>query len=93
MLVIQAILALRRLPPLMVVGLLVMAIGGVLDLVVHVQPAGHGHHAGFGSEHVAHIVGIAGMFIVLAGVVLHGARRHRRPRADRHGGLDPNAHR
>lgn len=77
----------------MVIGLVVMVIGGVLDVVVHLQPAGHGPHAGFGTEHLAHVVGIAGMSLVLAGVVLHGARRHRRPRAVRHGGLDPNAHR
>jgi hypothetical protein len=91
MLVIQTTLALRRLPPLMVIGLLVMVVGGVLDVVVHLQPAGHGPHPGVGAEHVAHVVGIAGMSLVLAGVVLDGARRHRRPRADRHGGLDTNA--
>jgi hypothetical protein len=93
MLVIQTLLAVRRLPPLMLIGLLVMAIGGVLDVVIHLQPADHGAHAGFGTEHLAHIVGIAGMSLVLAGLVLHGARRHRRPLADRHGGFDSNAHR
>ncbi len=93
MLVIQALLALRRLPPLMLIGLSVMAFGGLLDVVMHLEPAGHGAHAGFGTEHLAHVVGIAGMSLVLAGLVLHGARRHRRPRADRHGGLDSHARR
>ena len=93
MLVIQALNALRRLPPLMLIGLLVMAIGGALDVVIHLQPVGHGAHDGFGAEHLAHVVGIAGMSLVLAGLVLHGARRQRRPRADRLGGLDTNAHR
>jgi hypothetical protein len=77
----------------MLIGLLVMAIGGVLDVVMHLDPAGHGAHAGAGTEHLAHVVGIAGMSIVLAGLAVHGARRYRRPRADRHGGLDTNAHR
>ena len=93
MLVIHVLLALRRLPPLILIGLLVMATGGVLDVVIHLGPAGHGSHSSLATEHLAHMVGVAGMSLVLAGLVLHGARRHRRPRADRHGGLDTNAHR
>jgi hypothetical protein len=93
MLVIHALLALRRLPPLMLIGLLVMATGGVLDVVIHLGPPGHGAHSSLATEHLAHVVGVAGMSLVLAGLVLHGARRHLRPRADRHGGLDTNAHR
>ena len=77
----------------MVAGLLVMVIGGLMDVVIHVAPTAHDHDAGGVSEHLAHLVGIAGMSLVLAGLVLHGARRHRRPRAARHGGLDSNAHR
>jgi len=83
----------RRLPPLMLLGLLVMAVGGVLDVVMHLGPGAHGSHAGLWTEHLAHIVGIAGMSLVLVGVVLHGARRQRRPRAARTGGLETNAHR
>ena len=83
----------RRLPPLMLFGLLVMAVGGVLAVAMHVGPAGHGSHTALGTEHLAHIVGIAGMSLVLVGVVLHGARRQRRPRAARTGGLETNAHR
>lgn len=80
-------------PVLMVAGLLVMAIGGLMDVVVHVAPAAHDHDASAVSEHLAHVVGVAGMSLVLAGLVLHGARRHRRPRAAHAGGLDRNAHR
>ena len=93
MLVIQIVRGLRRLPALLLIGLLVMATGGVLDVVVHLGQAGHDGHGGFGPEHLAHLIGIAGMSLVLVGVVLHGARRQRRPRAAIHGGLDSNAHR
>ena len=77
----------------MLAGLVVMAIGGLLDVVIHVALTPHAHDADLGSEHLAHLVGIAGMSLVLAGLVLHGARRHRRPRAARSGGLDSHAHR
>jgi hypothetical protein len=93
MLVIQIVSRLRRLPALILIGLLVMAGGGVLDVVVHLGQVGHEGHEGFGPEHLAHLIGIAGMSLVLVGVVLHGARRHLRPRAAIHGGLDSDAHR
>jgi len=80
-------------PPTMLLGLLVMVAGGVLDVVIHLGPAAHEAHHGFMAEHLAHLIGIAGMSLVLLGVVLHGARRQRRPRAANHGGLDSNAHR
>ena len=83
----------RRLPALVLLGLLVMVIGGVMDVIIHVGAAGHGPHADHETEHLAHLVGIAGMSLVLAGVVLFGACRHRRPRAARSGGLESNAHR
>ena len=41
----------------------------------------------------AHVLGIAGMALVLVGVVIHGARRQVRQRAVANGGLDTNAHR
>ena len=93
MLVIQTLRTLRQLPLLMLLGLLVMSIGGVLDVALHVGPAVHAHDPADATEHLAHALGIAGMSLVLAGLVLHGARRHRRPRAARHGGLDTHAHR
>jgi len=77
----------------MLAGLLVMAVGGLLDVVIHLAQTAHAHDADVVSEHLAHLVGIAGMSLVLAGLVLHGARRHRRPRAARTGGLDSHAHR
>ena len=83
----------RRLPLLMLLGLLVMAVGGVLDVVMHLGSGTHGSHPGLWTEHLAHTVGIAGMTLVLVGVVVHGARRQRRPRAARTGGLETHAHR
>ena len=93
MLVIQTLRSLRNLPSLMVLGLGVMALGGALDVVAHLGPSGHHVADGFVAEHVAHLIGIAGMSIVLAGVVAHGARRHRRRPAAPRGGLDNHAHR
>ena len=58
---------------------IVIAVGVVLDLVVHLAiPAdGHQHvHSGFSpSEHTAHLVVMLGMTLTLAGVVADGARR------------------
>jgi hypothetical protein len=84
----------RRLPLPMILGLALMAAGGVLDVAIHFGPVDHHAHAGFVSEHAAHLVGIAGMALVLAGLVMHGARHQiRRRRAANHGGPDSNAHR
>lgn len=93
MFAIEAARRLSRLPLVMLLGLALMAMGGVLDVVIHVGLAGQHEHAGFATEHAAHVVGIAGMAFVLAGVVTHGVRHHRRHRAATHGGLDSNAHR
>ena len=70
-----------------------MVAAGALDVVVHLiagEPSGH-HRSG--AEHAAHLLGLVGMVLVLAGVVLHGARRQLRRAAAKPGGLDPNAHR
>jgi hypothetical protein len=94
MFAIQRLKPLRRLPVVVLIGLAVMALGGVLDVVIHLAPGAHHAHGSFASEHVAHLVGIAGMTLVLAGVVIHGVRTtHRRPRAANHGGSDSHAHR
>lgn len=75
-------------------GLAVMVIAGFLDVAVHVMTDVHAHHhAAFGPEHLAHLMGIAGMVFVLAGVVISGARRQFRQRAARNGGLVNHAHR
>lgn len=85
---------LRRLPLPMVIGLALMAAGGVLDLVIHLGPVDHHAHGAVLSAHGAHVVGIAGMALVLASLVLHGARHHqRRASAATQGGPDSNAHR
>ncbi len=71
-----------------------MVVDGVLDVAVHLMTDVHaGHHGHFGPEHLAHLLGIAGMFLVLAGVVIDGARRQLRQRAARNGGFDSHAHR
>ena len=99
MLVIQTLRFARRLPPLMLFGLGVMAVGGALDVAVHglgLAHAAHDHVHGFGIEHLAHVVGFAGMVLVLAGLVSHGARHQRRvpaPQPKTRGGLDSHAHR
>ncbi len=99
MLVIQTLRFVRRLPVLMLLGLAVMAAGGALDVVVHgfgLAHATHDHVHDFGIEHLAHLVGIAGMVLVLAGLVMHGARHPRRvaaPQPQTRGGLDSHAHR
>ncbi len=86
----------RRLPLAMILGLALMAVGGVMDVVIHLGPVDHHAHEAeaFASAHAAHLVGIAGMALVLAGVVIHGARRQtRRGSAATQGGPDSNAHR
>ncbi len=67
----------RRLPLAMILGLALMAVGGVMDVVIHLGPVDHHAHEAeaFASAHAAHLVGIAGMALVLAGGVIHGARR------------------
>ena len=67
-------------PPLLAligVGIAVLGLG--LDTVVHltsVEP--HHHEIGFSlQEHGAHLVGLIGMVIALAGVVIDGVRNGR----------------
>lgn len=74
-------------------GLLLMVVAGVGDVAVHLVSGAHAGHDGFGPEHAAHLLGIVGMALVLAGVVTSGARRQLRRAAAKPGGLDPNAHR
>jgi len=80
-------------PPMSRTGLVLMAAAGALDVVVHLTAGEHGGHHGFGVEHAAHLLGVVGMVLVLAGVVVFGARRQLRRAAAKPGGLDPNAHR
>jgi hypothetical protein len=76
------------------IGLAVMLVAGVMDTVVHLLGnGGHAAHHGLFPEHAAHVMGIVGMVLVLAGVVINGARRQlsRRAPAAINGGLDRNA--
>jgi hypothetical protein len=77
---------LRTLPTLVRLGLLVLAFGGVADVVAHFglpTEAGELHeHAA--SESMAHLIGFVGMVLVLLGVVVDGARRSRVRRSADH---------
>lgn len=68
-----------RPPFVSLLGLTIAVVGVALDVAVHLSlPAdGHEHvHAGFTvSEHAAHLVVMVGMVLILAGVVVDGARR------------------
>jgi hypothetical protein len=83
----------RDLPAVSRAGLLLMVAAGAFDVIVHLTAGDHASHHGFGLEHAAHLLGVVGMVLVLAGVVIHGARRQLRRVAAKPGGLDPNAHR
>jgi hypothetical protein len=65
---------------LALVGVAIAFAGLGLDAVVHLTATPHAHDAGFSlSEHGAHLIGLIGMVVALAGVVVHGARRGHRP--------------
>jgi hypothetical protein len=66
------------------VGLAVMAAAFLGDVVVHLSPAPH-HPGEHGiEEHLAHLAGVVGMLLVLGGIALSGARRHRSARRSLH---------
>jgi hypothetical protein len=74
-----------QLPWMVRIGLALMPLAFLVDLVVHISPTGHSHHAGFAAEeHIAHLLGILAMVLVLAGVVFDGVRRHRSRRRSSH---------
>lgn len=88
----------RELPLLARIGLVAMVVGAVLDVALSVMAGPHVMHSGMqmGVNHTGHLIALAGMVLVLAGVVIHGARRQRNRRssaANDSGGLDSNAHR
>lgn len=62
-----------RAPRLSVVGIMVMIVAGMTDVTVHLLTADH-LHSGAAWAHGAHLLGIAGMVLVLVGLVF-GARR------------------
>jgi hypothetical protein len=82
----------RRLPPVILVGVVLMVAGALLDVIV-LASAGHHGHEELAGQHLAHMAAVAGMVLVLVGVVTRGVRSHRRAKAATHGGLDHDAHR
>ncbi len=66
-------------PPLLtLVGVEIAVAGLVLDAAVHLSAGAH-HHQGFElSEHAAHLVGLIGMVVALAGIVIRGTQLGRR---------------
>jgi glutamate-1-semialdehyde aminotransferase len=76
---------LRALPPVIRTGLAVVGFGGLADVVTHLSFAGPGEPGGHTAAQLsAHAVAFAGMVLVLAGVVVDGARQSRaRRRAER----------
>jgi uncharacterized membrane protein len=83
----------RQLPLVILIGLVLMAAGALLDVVIQGTASHHAHHEGFGGAHIGPVVAVAGMVLVFLGVVAHGVRSHRRPGAATHGGLDHDADR
>lgn len=69
-------------PPLLsLVGVAIAFAGLSLDVLVHLTATVHEHEHAVGfslGEHGAHLVGLIGMVIALAGVVLSGLRRQPR---------------
>lgn len=63
-----------RIPRISAVGIVVMIIAGVADVAVHLLTGGH-HHPEAAWAHGAHLLGIAGMVLVLVGLIAFGARR------------------
>ena len=85
---------LRALPAASRAGLALIVVAGLMDVVVQlVGTDAHAAHHGFLPEHAAHLLGVIGMVLTLAGVLIHGARRQLNGRAGAaiNGGLDSNA--
>jgi hypothetical protein len=85
----------RELPSLTVVGFGVIALAGVMEVLLYLAAgnlAGH-LHGGFAPEHGAHLLGIIGMVLTLAGVIYDATRRPTRRSSATTGGLEPHAHR
>jgi hypothetical protein len=74
---------LLSLPTLTRIGLLILVIGGIADVVAHLEVSSHiGHtHEHSASELSAHLIGFVGMVVILLGIVLDGLQRTRRSRS------------
>jgi len=73
------------LPLLVRVGAIALVVGLGLDVGAHLiaGPAADGHLHFSPAEHLGHLVVVAGMALVWAGVVVDGARHHRFAGRDR----------
>jgi hypothetical protein len=62
------------------IGLLILVIGGIADVVAHLEVSSHvgQTHEHSASELSAHLIGFVGMVVILLGIVLNGVRRTRR---------------
>jgi hypothetical protein len=72
-----------------------MALAGVMEVLLYLATgdmAGH-LHGGFAPERGAHLLGIIGMVLTLAGVIHDAVRRPTRRSSAKTGGLNPHAHR
>lgn len=70
----------NRLPRLVRAGLAVFIAGIAIDLLLLVLGSGHHPSQHARSPHIGHLVAMAGMTAILAGVVIDGARLQLRPR-------------
>jgi len=85
----------RELPSVTVVGFGVIGVAGVMEVLLYLaagHPGGH-QHGGFAPEQGAHLLGIIGMVLTLAGVFDDAVRHPTRRPSAMTGGLKPNAHR
>ena len=64
----------HRAPRVSVIGVGVMVVAGAADVTVHLLSGGH-HHPDGVMAHGAHLLGIAGMVLVLTGLIAFGVRR------------------
>ncbi len=72
-----------RLPIVSRIGLALMAVALVGDVVLRLLPVAGEHVAHGSDEHLAHLLALAAMGLVMAGVLLD-AVRHRTRRSDSH---------
>lgn len=76
----------RSFPLLTRIGVAILVLGGLADVVAHLEAAGHADHLHdhTASELAAHLIVFVGMVVILLGVVLDGVRRTHRgqPGAD-----------
>ena len=81
---------LSSLPLVSRIGLVLGAVALLLDLVLNLSPmpVHAGHTMSMPMHHEGHLLALAAMVLVLAGVLIDAARRHRSTEPEK-----PNAHR